>query len=213
MNSTDIFKRAERIANAAMMKELQGQIEEALMTDPSIADVDKKHSVEKASSLKGYLDKIAEWTDFFTPLEQRRMIPGENKSRNTERYREEMAKNLAYSDGKESMQDIINRVNKGYAGLSYSDSGLNDPRALFSDKENNLSKMLLDNIDAIGAGDMDQKSTGGLTSNILKGIDRLYSPTVDNSNARNNAEYQYHQNADRRMNYLTQPSPKMIAGK
>ena len=60
---------------------------------------------------------------------------------------------------------------------------------------------------------MAQESTGGLTSNILKGIDRLYSPTADNSNARNNAEHQYHQNADRRMNYLTQPSPKMIAGK
>lgn len=241
LHTQNLFKLAEREANAAMMKELVGSMEQAFpgidpnAFDPEVANaintimnrlqkqqnVSEKHTVEKASSFKNAILKVAEEGDtldnfrnFINGLyPEPRQVPSEPlQLTDRNQYKEDLINNLsANPEEGVNYNDIINNVNSMYANPSYASTGLNDPAPLFSDRERHLAKTLND-ADSYIPNELPQVNAGGLFENIGKKVNSYLFPVESQAVSRDQINHLFDMNRQRREKYLTTPDNNIRAG-
>lgn len=237
-----LFKQAEREANAAMMKELytEGSMEPAVAgmdpenIDPEVAaaintilgklqkpeEPEERHTVEKASGLRGCIFKAAEDAS----LEDiKRFIENSDRSEPSTQpseppqltdmnsYRRDMLNSLSANPSfDDKAEDIVNRVNSIYKNPSYASTGLNDPVPLFSGKERYLANFLNEANDAI-PNEL-QTNSGELFGSLAKKINSSIFGNDIQAVARENINNLLDRNRQRREKYLTEPSNNIYAG-
>lgn len=242
MKSKDLFKLAEREANAAMMKELAGSMEQAFpgvdpnAFDPEVANAintimnrlqkqqdnsEEKHTVEKASSFKNAILKVAEEGDaldnfrnFINGLypEPQQISAEPMQLTDKDRYKDDLVNSLsANPEEGVNYKDIIDNVNSIYANPNYASTGLNDPAPLFSSKERHLAKTLSD-ADSYIPNELPQVNAGGLFENIGKKVNSYLFPVESQASSRDQINHLLDMNRQRREKYLTTPSTNIMAG-
>ena len=182
---------------------------------------DDNHTVEKASSLRNCIFKVAgdasieDLKNFINGFSnnQSEIKPSEPlQLTDRDFYRNDMLDSLsANPTPDDNAIDIVNRVNSIYKNPSYASTGLNDPSPLFLGKERHLADTLNEANDYISNNP--QSNSGGIFENIAKKINSSLFGESDQAAARVGINHLLDRNRQRREKYLTEPASNIIANK